>query len=119
MRSSLETTPAQVAPVDWEHYRKVVKTPGVVDAVKHEVCGGQCGASPSGHVCIQCLPPLSLTQYESLTFVYPEDTLSSTIESAKKDAVLRDSKGLRAHWWRALDGLILIAVVGSWRAPQP
>lgn len=36
-RHSLEATPAEVAPVDWAHYRKVIKTPGIVDAVQQKV----------------------------------------------------------------------------------
>ena len=34
---SLDATPAEVAPVDWEHYRKAIKTPGIVDAVQKKV----------------------------------------------------------------------------------
>jgi hypothetical protein len=88
-RASLEATPAEVAPVDWEHYRKVIKTPGIVDAVQQKVrsAGGRpCGVSKLRELISHSTLP-ELQQYEAIKFQYPEDKLSTSIEEARKSAV--------------------------------
>jgi hypothetical protein len=66
---SLNSYPEKPQPINWDHYRKNVAVPGLVDSF--------------------------LKQYEGLSVPYPKDTTSASIDKREREVVGLCGKGRR------------------------